>query len=149
MLKLATREEWIPKQNRESMRCKECNKDKHPSEFPKKGVTKSGLTAYHSRCKPCYLVYRERPSKGREPSVPQQKLAIIENAKKACRNCGYNRCLQALDFHHIDEKSKLFGISHYNRKGITPEILQAEIDKCVVLCSNCHREFHAGLEVTF
>ena len=60
-----------------------------------------------------------------------------------CINCGYNRCQAALDFHHVDPSLKEFGVS---MDGITRswERVQKELDKCVLVCSNCHREIHAG-----
>lgn len=60
----------------------------------------------------------------------------------ACRVCGYARCSSAFDFHHVDDRTKDFNIS--DRRSWT-EALQRELDKCVLLCSNCHRETHAGL----
>lgn len=61
-----------------------------------------------------------------------------------CTNCGYSRCQAALDFHHRDPTLKEFGIS---KDGITRswERVQKELDKCVLVCSNCHREIHAGI----
>lgn len=58
--------------------------------------------------------------------------------------CGYNRCQAALDFHHLDPTKKDFGIS---MDGITRawKRVQNELDKCVLVCSNCHREIHAGI----
>lgn len=70
-------------------------------------------------------------------------LAVFQKGGK-CFFCGYNRCQAALDFHHIDESKKDFGIS---KDGITrswKRILN-EIDKCVLVCANCHREIHAGI----
>ena len=59
-----------------------------------------------------------------------------------CEECGYNRCLDALEFHHTNSAKKDFSIS---RKGYTRswEKVEKELDKCVMLCANCHREFHA------
>lgn len=57
-----------------------------------------------------------------------------------CVNCGYDKCLEALDFHHLSGKD--FGISS---KGYTRswESVKAEVDKCILLCANCHREIHS------
>ena len=62
-----------------------------------------------------------------------------------CMLCGYDRCEDALDFHHLDLTKKSFGIS---AKGITRswEKIRNEIDKCVLICANCHREIHAGIQ---
>lgn len=60
-----------------------------------------------------------------------------------CVLCGYNRCVWALDLHHIHESEKEFGLSV---RGMTRswEAIQKEADKCVLVCANCHREIHAG-----
>lgn len=68
----------------------------------------------------------------------------IEYKGGKCVVCGYNRCSRALDFHHVDPSTKLFTISN-NGFGRSWERVKAEIDKCVLLCANCHRELHAGL----
>ena len=61
-----------------------------------------------------------------------------------CCICGYDWCETALDFHHRDEKEKSFGIS---AKGYTRSwhAIQTELEKCILLCANCHRELHAGM----
>lgn len=61
-----------------------------------------------------------------------------------CQCCGYNKYIGALEFHHINPDEKDFGISV---KGYTRswENNKRELDKCVLVCSNCHREIHAGL----
>ncbi len=62
----------------------------------------------------------------------------------SCSQCGYNRCIDALEFHHIDPAQKDFNISS---KGYTRswERVQEELDKCIIICANCHRELHAKL----
>lgn len=61
-----------------------------------------------------------------------------------CIVCGYSKCSRALVFHHLDPKKKDFGLS---MKGLTRswEKTQKELDKCVLLCSNCHMEIHDGV----
>lgn len=61
-----------------------------------------------------------------------------------CIFCGYNRSSAALDFHHIDGKTKEFGMS---LDGITRswKRVEKELEKCVLVCANCHREIHAGI----
>ena len=58
-----------------------------------------------------------------------------------CQLCGYKKCIQALEFHHLDGKKKDFGIS---ADGITRSWnkVKEELDKCIMLCANCHREVH-------
>ena len=58
-----------------------------------------------------------------------------------CQKCGYNKCEEALVFHHLDPSKKDFGIGrNYNKKW---ETIKNELDKCAMLCSNCHSEEHA------
>lgn len=58
-----------------------------------------------------------------------------------CTKCGYNGHLAALEFHHLDGKDKDFAIgTAMNRKW---ESLEKEVDKCILLCSNCHRIEHS------
>lgn len=58
--------------------------------------------------------------------------------KKQCALCGYDKCVAALDFHHI--KKKKFDIT--NVRTYSKVKLKSEIDKCIVICANCHREIH-------
>ena len=61
-----------------------------------------------------------------------------------CENCGYDRCAEALEFHHRDSSGKDFSISNkgYTRSWIR---VKEELDKCDLLCANCHREIHAQI----
>jgi len=63
-----------------------------------------------------------------------------------CQLCGYNRCSEALEFHHLETTGKDFGISDrgYTRSW---KKIKEELDKCILLCSNCHREVHSGLQL--
>ena len=62
-----------------------------------------------------------------------------------CGICGYNKCLQALDFHHLDPSQKDQDLSKYLANGGKWGKVREEAQKCVCLCSNCHREVHAGI----
>ncbi len=61
-----------------------------------------------------------------------------------CLNCGFNAYYGALEFHHLDPKKKDSKISRMSNRKLTDELKQ-ELDKCVLLCANCHRMAHAGL----
>ena len=66
----------------------------------------------------------------------------IEYKGGKCQKCGYDFCLEALEFHHRDMGEKDFSISS---KGYTRswDCVKRELNKCVLLCANCHREIHA------
>jgi hypothetical protein len=70
----------------------------------------------------------------------------IDHKGGKCQICGYDRCHEALEFHHLDETGKDFGISN---KGYTRSWsrIKQEIEKCLLLCANCHREVHSGLQL--
>ena len=72
------------------------------------------------------------------------RLLLIAEAGGACLICGYDRCVGALHFHHLDPETKEFGIS---RRGFTRSIekMREEAAKCVLLSSNCHAEVEAGI----
>ena len=64
-----------------------------------------------------------------------------------CSRCGYDRCAEALEIHHLESNEKDFGISArgYTRSWKT---VRAELEKCELLCANCHRETHAKLQLS-
>ena len=73
----------------------------------------------------------------------KKRKALILYAGGKCQICGYDKCDRALEFHHLNPANKRFSIaSHIDRK---MEMLYEEVDKCVLLCANCHREYHAGI----
>lgn len=86
------------------------------------------------RCKKCAVdavVKRRKKVK---------QLAVDYKGGK-CSKCDYKKCIDALEFHHIDPKEKDFNIS---RKGHCTnwERIKLELDKCILVCANCHREIH-------
>lgn len=60
-----------------------------------------------------------------------------------CQLCGYNKCIQALDFHHVNPEEK--GLDFKRNANRSWSSTRNEIQKCILLCANCHREVHAGL----
>ena len=67
------------------------------------------------------------------------KLKSINYKGGKCEKCGYNKCPTALEFHHIDPINKEFSISHLPHTRSWART-NKEIDKCKLLCANCHRE---------
>ena len=62
-----------------------------------------------------------------------------------CVCCGYSRCDDALEFHHIDSEEKDFAMGSIRANPKNWEAAVEELRKCVLVCANCHREIHAGL----
>jgi 5-methylcytosine-specific restriction endonuclease McrA len=69
----------------------------------------------------------------------QIKIKAVEYKGGKCQKCGYNKCAGALDFHHTVPHKKDFTISGNAGKW---ENIKKELDKCVLLCKNCHAEQH-------
>lgn len=63
---------------------------------------------------------------------------------RGCSICGYNKCAKALEWHHVDSEDKDLEVSAFISKGNLVRALE-EIEKCEVLCANCHREEHERL----
>lgn len=71
----------------------------------------------------------------------KERLVYVFGGK--CQKCGYNKCLSALEFHHINPDEKEFmvtGSTVHNWNKVLEES-----KKCALLCANCHREYHTGL----
>lgn len=62
-----------------------------------------------------------------------------------CVICGYDKCVSALDFHHVDPKTKSFSLASARGSIKNWKTLVEEVKKCVILCANCHREVHADI----
>lgn len=87
---------------------------------------------------------RYRCRKCRSAAVSKRRRVIktkaVEYKGGRCQRCGYDKCIAALDFHHLHGKD--FTISS-DGKTFSWEKVKIELDKCVLLCANCHREVHA------
>jgi hypothetical protein len=103
------------------------------------------------KCVGCLKDYRYRPSGGTTTRMcgncnvlkarTLQKMKAVQYKGGVCIKCGYNRTMAALTFHHRDPSKKEFQISGGNCKAWGR--VQAELDKCDILCSTCHTELHA------
>lgn len=67
----------------------------------------------------------------------------VEYKGGKCEICGYNKCMRSLDFHHRDPEQKDFEISANWKVG--KDKAMKELDKCSLICRNCHGEIHSGL----
>ena len=113
-------------------KCRECGKEQRKEDFPKAQEVK-GVVYYRHICKECHRDQKRllRDSKRKD---------YIEFKKTLeCNRCGYDDH-RALEFHH-HKADKEFNISEKFYQ-LSWENLKKEIDKCEVLCSNCHRIEH-------
>jgi hypothetical protein len=112
--------------------CKRCDEWKELDHFFSKGKRNVGDT--HHYCKPCLYAYQQERGKNR-------KKKVIEMMGGKCARCGYCRNYAALEFHHLDPSKKEINISGNGIKGSWKRLM-AELQKCILICSNCHREEH-------
>jgi hypothetical protein len=128
-------------------KCSTCKTLKSHADFNKKRSTKDGLERY---CKECH---KERNKK----HYVKHKQRYVDTAVKArlarkrwwfefkstlcCTKCGENRPW-CLDFHHTDPTIKESSLSLMVSNSSSKERLMKEIEKCIVLCKNCHADYH-------
>ena len=72
------------------------------------------------------------------------KQRIIDAMGSKCQSCGYNKCNDALEIHHLDPKEKEFTFGGVRANPKSWDKIVLELKKCTLLCANCHREYHAG-----
>ena len=73
----------------------------------------------------------------------RKKIELVEYKGGCCELCGYDKSISALHFHHRNPEEKDFSISS---KSYSISKLKKEVDKCILVCSNCHSEIHDKLK---
>lgn len=117
------------------------------SEFPNIDVTKKTLKIYLKPKLKRSLTVKERKKRRIESVKKRRKklrLMSIDYLGGKCSKCGYNDCIDALETHHVDPNEKDFSLS---MRGLTRswKKIKKELDKCILVCANCHREIHYEL----
>lgn len=84
-----------------------------------------------------------RPLNANNPAdiVRAMKKQVVKMKGGKCEKCGYNRCIDALEFHHTDPSTKDMKLASAGSAPSFEKYLQ-EANKCILLCANCHREEH-------
>ena len=76
----------------------------------------------------------------------RKKQKAVDAFGGKCCICGYNKCLEALEFHHVMKEEKEEKPSYVIMRW-SWERAKKELDKCILVCSNCHKEIHANEKV--
>jgi len=130
--------------------CSACKVNKSLSEYNKYKRSKDGLDY---RCKLC----QRNSNKSWVENNWERKLAqqtdrrsqLLTQLREFKRTAGCRCCPETepvcLELHHLDPNEKEIDPSSMVSQGWSWERMKSEIDKCVVLCSNCHKKVHAGL----
>ena len=85
-----------------------------------------------SRCKKCC-------NEATTERFQKYKQDCVDFLGGKCSKCGYSKCAAALEFHHLDPSEKDFEISKSNKP---LNSVKKELSKCILVCSNCHKEIH-------
>jgi hypothetical protein len=110
-----------------------CSKCKNVLDISKFFIKKNGSP--YCYCKECWRkLINDR--------LVERKKKLVDLAGGKCIICGYERYCGALEFHHKIPTEKEYTVSV---KNVSMKILLKEINKCILLCANCHRELHAGI----
>ncbi len=115
-------------------RCPKCNSNKELSEFYQ---TKSRPTG-SAMCKQCFNTYCIQ-------RWIEKKIKAIEYKGNQCMDCGLhinNSHYSVFDFHHLTPNEKDYDWTKLRLK--SNEAIERELNKCILLCSNCHRIRHAN-----
>lgn len=118
--------------------CSLCKEIKPKTEFYKKYYKDNSYEHQFPYCKPCW---------SRKTTLQQikRKKQMIEYKGGKCFDCGVIGPAAIYDFHHLDPSKKDFKIG----KSISFEKAKLELDKCVLLCANCHRTRHIKMSGTY
>ncbi len=119
------------------MKCPKCNQTESDGAEFYKPSKKTGKR--QSYCKKC----------NHENTLQRQqlfKIRCLEYKGSKCVKCGYDKCNAALEFHHRDPSQKEINFSKYRNTSWdkNKQLVISELDKCDLLCANCHREAHHG-----
>ena len=96
------------------------------------------------RSKEYNIKHKEESKKYSKEYNSKKKQEAVQYKGGKCQLCGYDKYSGALEFHHIDPTQKDFAIGKNHSASFAS--LKPELDKCVLLCANCHREVHANLQ---
>jgi len=120
-------------ENRDKRICSKCKEDKRLDEFYSRR-NGEGNSVY---CKKC----SNEESRER---ARRFKIKCVEYKGGKCEKCGYKKYIGALQFHHLDPSKKDFGLAAVKTHSFNDKI-KLELDKCILVCANCHFEIHGSL----
>lgn len=86
-----------------------------------------------------------KSSEGVKKWRKEAKRIILTCMGEKCQICGYDKCKSALELHHINPEEKDFSFGYIMTRCRSWALMYSELTKCILLCSNCHREIHENL----
>lgn len=113
-----------------SKKCCMCGVVKPLTDFYKASRRKDG---YQTQCKVCAMLYKKEKRDLVREKINKYKL------DNGCVDCGYNKHPHAIEFDHLPGFEKSKGVAAMLSQYYTWEQIQKEIEKCELVCANCHR----------
>jgi predicted HNH restriction endonuclease len=129
-------------------KCTECKIEKELDQFYN---SKAGKYKKTSKCKVCLdiankkwdIANKERNSKYKYDRRQNIKKQLFDYLGGKCKICGLIDHMSCYDFHHVNPQEKEKEVSYI--AGYSLKRAMKEVEKCILLCSNCHRKLHAGV----
>jgi hypothetical protein len=129
------------------MKCPKCKLDLNEDAFAKNRTRKNGHSSY---CKKCNKTIKDKHYNNNKIDYKNKvdnRRSVIKNyildikKKSKCKFCDENH-ISCLQFHHLDKNEKDFSISDVTQLGVSIEKVNLELEKCIIVCSNCHFKLH-------
>jgi len=121
--------------------CKGCGND-IPKKIPHTRKKTKTNRQFCYNCSPVKKIVNH--SKEVRAERRRRKKALVKMLGGKCAQCGYNKSIKALSFHHKDPSTKCFDISNNGNMMHNWDEVVIEAKKCELLCLNCHAELHNG-----
>lgn len=129
--------------------CNICDELKHTSEYHpnktcRKGVVGTCKLCSKIRVRKWYSDNRDRRQSYANSRNQSRKREVVEHFGNKCHDCEFSYPQYVYQFHHLDPSQK--GINPSYAMSSRPGEMWEELNKCIMLCANCHMIRHHGLE---
>lgn len=146
-MKMKVISNWISVDSNVAKVCVSCKTLKTIDHYASRGNEK-----LHNTCKQCQAeygrkhyqankaIYNDRARKNEEALIKRnQDFIRAYKENKPCTDCGKQYPYYVMDFDHLDPTKKEKNVGRLTARSFSLEKIQKEIDKCELVCSNCHR----------
>lgn len=114
--------------------CKKCNTNKPLSDFHARKRREGQVMSY------CIQCANVQSAQNLAQRTAQIKKFLVDHTGNACNKCKKQFDIQQYDFHHTEPAHKDFQLSRSLRYTVAQVV--KEIQKCILLCANCHAHTH-------
>ena len=92
------------------------------------------------------IKHNEAHNRWKKKQKRRSKQDAVDYKGGKCSICGYDKCIAALEFHHLIPSQKEYNVGQLISLYYKWNKIKKELDKCILLCANCHRELHYNKE---